>query len=91
MRPDLDIVVYAVAAKDASTASKAAREVFSKAALRQLHLAMIEVPAMIVSAHVPGMHMDTASVTCLRSVLMNPEHQDWLDDIMRILESIAAA
>jgi len=90
MRPELDIVVYAVIADSASAASKAARDVFADAAGQGLHLAMMEVPIELVSSCLPEMNADAESVTCLRSVLMKPEHQEWLDPIMRILEACAA-
>lgn len=90
MRPELDIVVYTVTADSLSVASKAAREVFTRAASSGLHLAMMEVPATIVSAYLPTAEVDCESVTCLRSVLMKPEHRDWLDRIMQLLEASAA-
>ncbi|MDH4126918.1 MAG: aminotransferase class I/II-fold pyridoxal phosphate-dependent enzyme [Gammaproteobacteria bacterium] len=91
MRPELDIVVYAAAAGSLSGASRAAREVFARAAKAGLHLAMMEVPAAIASAYLPAARIDCESVTCLRSVLMKPEHRDWLDRIMQLLEASAAA
>lgn len=90
LRPELDIVVYAVTAASATAASQAAREVFARAADQELHLAMMDVPVALVTAGNPGMETDADSVTCLRSVLMKPEHHDWLDRIMRILEACAA-
>jgi glutamate/tyrosine decarboxylase-like PLP-dependent enzyme len=91
MRPELDIVVYVVAAESASAASRAARAVFARAAGNDLHLAMMAVPADIVGSYLPAMRIDAESVTCLRSVLMKPEHRDWLDRIMHILEASASA
>jgi tyrosine decarboxylase/aspartate 1-decarboxylase len=90
MRPELDIVVYAVTAESATAASQAARDVFALAADQELHLAMMEVPVELVASCAPDMDIDAESVTCLRSVLMKPEHQDWLDRIMHILEACAA-
>ena len=90
LQPELDIVVYTVTAKSATAASQRARNVFALAAEQELHLAMMEVPVALVASCVPGMDSDADSVTCLRSVLMKPEHQDWLDRIMRILEACAA-
>jgi len=90
MRPELDIVVYAVTAESASAASQAARDIFARAADQELHLAMMEVPVKLVASCNPEMNVDAESVTCLRSVLMKPEHQDWLDRIMHILEACAA-
>ena len=57
----------------------------------ELHLAMMEVPAELILSCCPDMQVDADSVTCLRSVLMKPEQQDWLDPIMHILEASAAA
>ena len=86
MRPELDIVVYAVAAPDTRTSSERARAVFAKAAEEGLHLAMIELPTALVRRYVPDLDDNAETMTCLRSVLMKPEHQDWLDVIMDILE-----
>lgn len=90
MRPELDIVVYAVSADDTAQSSQRAREIFSHAAEAGLHLAMIELPVDLVRAYAPDLVANTETVTCLRSVLMKPEHAEWLDPIMEILESSAA-
>lgn len=90
MPPELDIVVYAVRSPDTATASALAREVFESAARDDLHLALIELPAHIVNHYAKDMAVNTDTVTCLRSVLMKPEHRDWLDPIMAILERAAS-
>ena len=36
-----------------------------------------------------GVEFDESTVTCLRSVLMKPEHEDWVDRIIEVLESSA--
>ena len=89
MSPELDIVVYALAAPNATTASERARSVFARAAELELHLAMIELPTSLVKQYSPDMESDADTLTCLRSVLMKPEHRDWLDAIMEILEKSA--
>lgn len=89
MRPAVDIVVYAVTATDAVRASDAARNVFTQAAERDLHLALIELPTSLVGRYMPNLEQNADTVACLRSVLMKPEHLDWLDPIMSILESVA--
>jgi glutamate/tyrosine decarboxylase-like PLP-dependent enzyme len=86
MQPDLDIVVYAVDAADTATASARAKQLFRFAAEDKLHLALIELPAEMLRSYAPGIRVNSDTVTCLRSVLMKPEHQDWLDPIMTILE-----
>lgn len=91
MPPELDIVVYAVDAPDMAEASRRARQVFALAAEQNLHLAMVELPSALVSTYVPEMAVNTDTVTCLRSVLMKPEHRDWLDEIARILETAGAS
>ncbi|MDH3337592.1 MAG: aminotransferase class I/II-fold pyridoxal phosphate-dependent enzyme [Gammaproteobacteria bacterium] len=90
MRPELDIVVYAVNAANAKQASDRARRVFSLAAENELHLAMIELPVDLVQAFLPELEADAKTMTCLRSVLMKPEHRTWIDKIMTILEDCAA-
>ncbi len=85
MQPELDIVVYAVNAADATEASSRARRVFELAAKKDLHLAMIELPVDLVRTYVPELEANSETVTCLRSVLMKPEHIEWLEQIEKIL------
>lgn len=89
VRPELDIVAYAVNAATASQASRRAREVFDEAAKRELHLALIELPTSFVRTYAPDIEQDTEMITCLRSVLMKPEHEDWLERITALLEASA--
>jgi glutamate/tyrosine decarboxylase-like PLP-dependent enzyme len=91
MPPELDIVVYAVDAPDMAEASRRARQVFALAAEQNLHLAMVELPSALVGTYAPEIAVNTDTVTCLRSVLMKPEHLDWLDEIVRILETAGAS
>lgn len=87
--PELDIVVYAVKATTASASSQRAREVFDAAARNGLHLALIELPAAFARHHVPDIDYDADTIVCLRSVLMKPEHEDWLEPITALLEASA--
>lgn len=89
MPPELDIVVYTVRAPDTATATKRARSVFSLAAENDLHLALIELPAVLVGKYAQDMELNSETVTCLRSVFMKPEHLEWLDPIVNILEDAA--
>jgi glutamate/tyrosine decarboxylase-like PLP-dependent enzyme len=90
MPPELDIVVYAVNAATTSTASKAARQVFEQAAAADLHLALIDLPTTLTQEWLPDLPVDTETMTCLRSVLMKPEHKDWTERIVALLERSAA-
>lgn len=89
MEPELDIVVYAVNAADAVTASRLARDVFERAAEQNLHLALIDLPAAMVRHFWPQLEVNSDIVTCLRSCLMKPEHLDWIGDIGGTLDALA--
>jgi tyrosine decarboxylase / aspartate 1-decarboxylase len=86
--PELDIVIFLPRAASASAASMLTRRIFEAAALRDLHLAMAELPAVFWGENLGAMKRDRASITCLRSVLMKPEHLDWID---RIWEELSCA
>ena len=90
MDPELDIVVYAVKAKDSKASGERARRLFSHAAENDLHLALIELPTELVQHYAPQLEETSETVTCLRSVLMKPEHLDWIDRIVDLLETSAA-
>lgn len=79
--PELDIVVWAVRAATASEASARARRLFDAAATQGLHLALAELPKAFLAARAEPMAFDQPTVTCLRSVLMKPEHLAWIDAI----------
>jgi len=90
MQPELDIVVYAANATTTTMASQRAREIFLRAADKNLHLALIELPAALASHYLPDLVVDSESITCLRSVLMKPEHKEWSERIVQLLEECAA-
>jgi glutamate/tyrosine decarboxylase-like PLP-dependent enzyme len=83
--PDLDIVVYAPRADSVSEASALSRKVFEAAAKRNLHLAVAELPVYFWAEESGGMKPDRETLTCLRSVLMKPEHLDWVERIWGLL------
>ncbi len=89
VQPELDIVVYAVNAATSSAASAHARRVFDEAAERELHLALIELPTDFVRRFAPHIDADSEVTTCLRSVLMKPEQEEWLGRITALLEASA--
>ena len=83
--PELDIVVFAPRAESVSESSARSRKIFDAAARRNLHLALAELPIEFFQANLVGMKGDRSTLTCLRSVLMKPEHKDWLGRIWEIL------
>jgi hypothetical protein len=89
--PELDIVVFAPRAGSVSEMSAKSRAIFATAAERGLHLAVAELPVSFFSSLEPSVRRDRETLTCLRSVLMKPEHLDWIDRIWQILASAADA
>jgi glutamate/tyrosine decarboxylase-like PLP-dependent enzyme len=87
--PELDILVWAARAPRVSDASAAARRLFTEAARRRLHLALAELPVEFFD--LAGVERDRGTITCLRSVLMKPEHREWVDRIWRILSEATDA
>jgi tyrosine decarboxylase/aspartate 1-decarboxylase len=87
--PELDIVLWAPRAKTVAEISALSQRIFDAAAKQDLHLALIRVPTKFFTAqhNLQGSEADT--VVCLRSVLMKPEHRDWLDRIWKILSQVA--
>jgi glutamate/tyrosine decarboxylase-like PLP-dependent enzyme len=89
MRPELDILVWAPAGARASDISARSAKHFEQAARAHLHLALMELPASLLKTHWPQVEFDCDSVTCLRSCLMKPEHDEWVDTIWSILDKLA--
>jgi len=87
--PELDIVVFAPKAASVSEASVLSRGVFEAAAKRDLHLAVAELPIRFWEANLGPMRRDRETVTCLRSVLMKPEHFEWVERIRELLSASA--
>ena len=83
--PELDIVVFAPRAPSVSEASILSRKIFEAAAKRDLHLAVAELPILFWQANLGTMKRDRETITCLRSVLMKPEHLDWVERIWDLL------
>ncbi|MBT9583366.1 aspartate aminotransferase family protein [bacterium] len=82
--PSLDIVVWAPQGTSASQVSDHSQQIFERAAQLDLHLALTQVSDRRVW---PQLNWDQPRLTCLRSCLMKPEHQQWLPEICRRLES----
>ena len=84
--PELDIVVWQVKGETAQQASVRAQPLFDRCAKKQLHLAPVQLPQPWFedSAGAPS---QSGTVTCLRSVLMKPEHETWLGEIWERLST----
>jgi glutamate/tyrosine decarboxylase-like PLP-dependent enzyme len=87
--PELDIVVWAalaLRAADFRKASDQARKVFEACARRGLHLALVQLPGSWFGAR-GGAENKSETMTCLRSVLMKPEHEAWMGEIWERLSA----
>jgi tyrosine decarboxylase/aspartate 1-decarboxylase len=87
--PELDIVVWAPRAKTIAEISALSQQIFDAAAKQNLHLALIRVPLRFFAAQHNLTGAPEDAVLCLRSVLMKPEHRDWLGRIWKILSRAA--
>jgi tyrosine decarboxylase/aspartate 1-decarboxylase len=83
--PEIDIVIWAQKKKSISAITQSSKEIFEKAAAKNLHLALINYPVRLLPSHWRSIEKDEDHVTCLRSCLMKPEHADWIDEIWRIV------
>jgi glutamate/tyrosine decarboxylase-like PLP-dependent enzyme len=87
--PDLDIVVFAPRAESSAKASVLSRKIFDAAARRNLHLAVAELPIVFFEQNLPWPIREQTTLTCLRTVLMKPEHREWIGRIWEILSESA--
>ena len=83
--PELDIVVWRVRAGSNQESSMLAQRIFDRCAALNLHLALVQLPGAMFGGKSGEMS------TCLRSVLMKPEHEEWLDEIWKRLRSATEA
>lgn len=88
--PELDIVFWAVKSPTSERSSALARQIFDEAARRDLHLALANLPARFFPANTWSQVQPTKEITCLRSVLLKPEHLTWIDQIWQRLEAAAS-
>jgi tyrosine decarboxylase / aspartate 1-decarboxylase len=88
--PQLDIIFWAANAPTPEASSALAQSIFDEAAKIDLHIALAKLPARFFPQDT---WKDTSpknteiSVTCLRSVLMKPEHLLWLDHLWQRLQA----
>ena len=89
--PTLDILFWAPRAATLAESSALSQAIFDEARRRDLYLALATLPARFFP---PDTWPHTAPgdlVTCLRSVMMKPEHLAWIDEIARRLDEAATA
>jgi glutamate/tyrosine decarboxylase-like PLP-dependent enzyme len=85
--PELDILVWTGRADTVDASSRLAQRIFAAAASENLHLALAQLPGRFFPAGTwPDQQQST--ITCLRSVLMKPEHLLWLETIWSKLTQV---
>jgi glutamate/tyrosine decarboxylase-like PLP-dependent enzyme len=96
--PQLDILFWAPRGTTVEESSARSQAIFDEARRSDLFLALAKLPARFFpeSTWQPakGISSGTAEeerVTCLRSVMMKPEHRVWLDEIWKRLDRATAA
>jgi tyrosine decarboxylase/aspartate 1-decarboxylase len=89
--PELDIAVWKIAAQTLPQASELAQQIFVACATRNLHLALVQLPkSWFQPEHIGLAGIEDQRVTCLRSVLMKPEHEVWLPRMWDLLTAARA-
>jgi tyrosine decarboxylase/aspartate 1-decarboxylase len=83
--PELDILVFLPREAASEKASKRSRKIFDAAAKHDLHLAIAELPSRFWNDTDLASLAGSKTVTCLRSVLMKPEHKEWIGEILERL------
>ena len=87
--PELDILAFVPHGTSLDEISEKSRRIFEATARAGLHLAVAELPLKFWP-HLAA-ESGRSTVTCLRSVLMKPEHLEWVGRIVEILESCSEA
>jgi len=83
--PETDIVIWAPKKQSISEINRVSKEIFQKAAARNLHLALLNYPVRLLPHAWSAIQKNEEDVTCLRSCLMKPEHEAWIDRIWEII------
>jgi glutamate/tyrosine decarboxylase-like PLP-dependent enzyme len=87
--PELDILFWAMRGNTVAESSSLAQTVFERARQNDLYLALAKLPARYFADGTWPDQSGSAHVTCLRSVLMKPEHFEWIDEIWSRLDRAA--
>ncbi|MEP1095147.1 MAG: aminotransferase class I/II-fold pyridoxal phosphate-dependent enzyme [Cyclobacteriaceae bacterium] len=88
VKPEIDIVVWGMNGENTREMSEKANDLFKKAEENKLYLSLYKYPtAMLENA---TFEINSEYLTCLRSCLLKPEHDSWMDEIWnRLTESLS--
>lgn len=87
--PDLDILVWVPKGRSVSEMSQRSSDFFKQAAAHNLHLAIAHLPTQFFIGK-DDFEADQDTITCLRSCLMKPEHETWVEMIYQIIDQTSA-
>ncbi|MEW5818750.1 MAG: aminotransferase class I/II-fold pyridoxal phosphate-dependent enzyme [Cyanobacteriota bacterium] len=90
IEPEIDILNYFPIADSTEKITYLTESIFDycmNKAKSPLYLAKLKVPAEKFRILHPEISIDSEYITILRSCLLKPEHSDWVDIIVEILES----
>ena len=79
--PELDILLWAVRGATVAESAQRASAIFDAAARLHLHLALVQMPTAYFPEGTWPDQSNVATLTCLRSVMMKPEHDAWHEAI----------
>jgi tyrosine decarboxylase / aspartate 1-decarboxylase len=82
--PETDIVVWGLKGKSTQEMSEKANTFFKKAETKHLYLSLYKFPTEKLSEH--PFEINSEYLVCLRSSVMKPEHEDWLEEIWKRME-----
>jgi len=88
--PALDIVFWAPRGKTLAESSALSQAIFDESRRRDLYLALATLPARYFPAGTWQQGSED-SVICLRSVMMKPEHREWIYEIWQRLDAATSA
>lgn len=91
MLPELDIVTYFPVGSSTIEISAKSDEIFSACMGRKetpLFLARLTVKTEKFQQLFPDVQINSKEITILRSCMLKPEHFDWADNIMKVLEEV---
>ena len=83
MKPETDIVIWAMQGGRISEMNNKAEQFFRNAERNSLYLSLYNYPTDKLPSD--QFQIDCSYLTCLRSCLMKPEHELWIDEIWRLL------
>lgn len=81
LKPETDIVVWSLKGKSTQEMSEKAQSFFNRAEENKLYLSLYKYPTSKLKN--TTISIDSEHLVCLRSSVMKPEHENWMDEIWK--------